>query len=149
MLWFAIAPLLSHANQADAKSTPTAFVDVLDLGKGIVILDGPWRFHLGDDPSWAAPGFDDSGWEKITANRPWGEQGHARSTGFAWYRCSIALTPAHGIAPQFSLLLSDVQDAYEIYWNGVLIGRNGKLPPHPVWYYSQPAQIFIAHGWGR
>jgi hypothetical protein len=24
-------------------------------------LAGLWRFHAGDDPSWSAPGFDDSG----------------------------------------------------------------------------------------
>lgn len=143
---FACASLSSDAQQANTKSTPTASVDLVHIGKGTAVLDGPWRFHFGDDPAWAAPGFDDSAWEKITADRPWGEQGHARSTGFAWYRCSIALTPARGISPQFSLLLTDVQDAYEIYWNGVLIGRNGNLPPHPVWYYSQPPQIFSLGG---
>jgi diguanylate cyclase (GGDEF)-like protein len=35
-----------------------------------------------------------------------------------------------------------IHDSYEIYWNGSLIGRNGKLPPRPVWYVSQPAQTF-------
>ena len=25
-------------------------------------LVGPWRFHAGDDPAWASPGYDDSHW---------------------------------------------------------------------------------------
>ncbi len=38
--------------------------------------------------------------------------------------------------------MPQIADAYEIYWNGSLIGQNGRLPPRPVWYLSQPAQIF-------
>jgi len=29
------------------------------LGKGVAPLEGPWQFHLGDNPAWAAPGVDD------------------------------------------------------------------------------------------
>jgi len=133
---------LARANQADGKTAPTTPITIAGLGKGTVALDGPWRFHLGDDLAWAAPGFDDSAWKQLTADRPWGAQGYARSTGYGWYRCSIALTPAPGMPPRFSLLLSNVDDAYEIYWNGMLLGGNGKLQPSPVWYYSRPAQIF-------
>ncbi|MGA2671841.1 MAG: GGDEF domain-containing protein [Terracidiphilus sp.] len=142
LVLFAFAATLSHAEQASTKVAPIAPLVIDDLGKGTIPLNGPWQFHIGDDPAWAAPAFDDSAWEQLTADRPWGEQGHARVTGFAWYRCQIALTPAPGVPPQFSLLLPRVDDAYEIYWNGLLIGRNGKLQPYPVWYDSQPAQTF-------
>ena len=142
MVLFAFSILLSHAQQASAKIAPITPFVVEGLGKGAIALNGPWQFHPGDDPAWAAPAFDDSGWERLTADRPWGEQGHARYTGFAWYRYSFALTPAPGVPPQFSLLLPGVDDAYEIYWNGSLIARNGELQPHPVWYTSEPAQTF-------
>jgi diguanylate cyclase (GGDEF)-like protein len=142
MVLFAFSTVFSHAQQASTKIAPIAPFVVEGLGKGAVALDGPWQFHLGDDPAWAAPAFDDSGWERLTSDRPWGEQGHARYTGFAWYRRSIALTPAPGVSPQFSLLLTGVDDAYEIYWNGSLIGHAGRLQPRPVWYSSQPAQTF-------
>jgi hypothetical protein len=46
------------------------------------------------------------------------------------------------VPAQFSLLVPKIKDAYEVYWNGVLIGRNGKLPPVPVRYMSQPPQVF-------
>lgn len=54
-----------------------------DIGKGSVPLNGPWQFHLGDNISWASPAFDDSHWEQLSADKPWGEQGHFAYTGFA------------------------------------------------------------------
>ena len=139
-----------HAEQAGAKLAPAAPNAIEGLGKGTFPLSGPWQFHPGDDPAWANPAFDSSSWEQLTADRPWGAQGHARLTGFAWYRCNIAFTPAPGVSPPFSLLIPTVDDAYEIYWNGALIGHNGKLPPGAVWYYSQPVQTFslgqLQHG---
>src|ERR1700742_1925284 len=106
-----------HAMQASTKSAADAPIVIEALGKGTAPLDGPWQFHPGDDPAWASPTFDSSNWEQITADRPWGTQGHAGLTGFAWYRMSLSLTPAPGVAPRFSLLIPQIDDAYEIYWN--------------------------------
>jgi hypothetical protein len=38
----------------------------IDLGHGAMALMGPWKFRSGNDPQWAQPGFDDSGWEGYT-----------------------------------------------------------------------------------
>jgi hypothetical protein len=131
----------------DAQATPASKPLLAHaLGKGTIPLDGPWQFHLGDDIAWANPGFDDSRWEQLGADRPWGEQGHRSYTGFAWYRRQISITPASGASPDIALLVPKVDDAYEIYWNGVRVAHNGKMPPNPVWYFSQPAQTF---GLGR
>ncbi|HEX4322829.1 MAG TPA: PP2C family protein-serine/threonine phosphatase [Acidobacteriaceae bacterium] len=126
---------------------PAAHILALDgLGKGSAPLDGPWQFHLGDDPSYASPTLDDTtghnGWEQLTADKPWGMQGHEGYTGYAWYRRHIAITTAPGAAPDIALLLYSVQDVCEIYWNGLLIGRVGKFPPQPVWYYRPPIRTF-------
>jgi diguanylate cyclase len=136
-----------HAAQVDTKSAsavpaPAKSLVVEALGKGTFTLKGPWQFHSGDDSAWASPSFDSSHWQEMSADQPWGTQGHAYLTGFAWYRCSVTLIPAPGSAQEFSLLVPVISDAYEVYWNGVLVGRNGKLPPRPVWYISQPAQSF-------
>ena len=139
-----------HATQASAKSAATAPLVIEALGKGTFTLDGPWQFHPGDDPAWASPTFDSSNWEQLSADRPWGQQGHAHLTGFAWYRCSVMLVEGAGAPQESSLLVPGIRDSYEIYWNGSLIGRNGKLPPRPVWYISQPVQTFelgrVQHG---
>ena len=138
----AFAACLPGAGQAGAKAAPAGPLVIDGLGKGTVPLNGPWQFHTGDDAAWADPAFDSSGWEQLGGDRPWGEQGHASYTGFAWYRCSIALSPAPGVAAQFSLLAPRISDAYEIYWNGVLVGRNGRLGSRPLWYVSPTAQAF-------
>lgn len=149
-LWFgrviAAALLLcavcfSYGQPTAGGSTP---IVIQDLGKGTAALSGPWRFHLGDNADWAAPEFDDSRWQRVSADLPWGMQGHDRYTGYAWYRCRLTLTPAPGVAPRFSLLLQHVDDAYEVYWNGRLIGGNGRLEPYRIWYYanSQMPQTF-------
>src|ERR1700753_956689 len=90
----------------------------LTIGAGAVPLAGAWEFHLGDDPSWASPTFDDSQWERLAADQSWGRQGHANYTGFAWYRRTLDLTPESGVSPAFSLLIPHIDAAYELYWNG-------------------------------
>jgi hypothetical protein len=115
---------------------------IRDLGKGTVALDGLWQFHLGDDMAWANPNFDDSQWEQLTADKPWGRQTHFAHAGFAWYRRALDVATAPGASPEVALLVPPINDAYEIYWNGQLVASHGHLPPHPVWYQSSLAQTF-------
>ncbi len=101
-----------------------------DPGKGFVEVAGPWHFHLGDDPAWSEPGYDDASWELLRGDTTWGSQTHPAYTGLAWYRKPIAVTAASG---PISILMPPVDDVYEIYWNGKKIGDSGKLPPHAHW----------------
>jgi hypothetical protein len=134
---------LNLAAQAQTPVATGAHTLVIDgLGKGTAPLDGPWQFHLGDDPAWAAPGYDDSHWEQITADKTWGAQSHPSYTGFAWYRRTIHITPAPGADPNVVLLIPYIDDAYELYWNGVKVGQYGTLPPHPVLYEGIPNQTY-------
>ena len=111
----------------------TAALTIEGLGKGVAPLDGLWQFHLGDDPAWAAPGIDDAtghdGWEQLTAAAPWGTQGHAGYTGYAWYRRQLNVTPAPGASPDVTLLIPAIDDVYELFWNGVPVGQLGSFPP--------------------
>jgi hypothetical protein len=142
-MFFALAALLSQTGAAFAASEQAPAPTVIDsLGKGAVRLVGPWQFHEGDDPAWASPDFDDSRWEQVRGTAPWSVQGHDGYTGFAWYRLHIRLSPAPGAEPDFALMLFEVDGAYGVYWNGLPIGHNGKLPPHPVWYVNRPAQTY-------
>jgi phosphoserine phosphatase RsbU/P len=118
------------------------------LGKGTVELSGPWEFQTGDNPAWSSPelNLDDPSvageWEHITAEKPWGAQEHPAYVGYAWYRRHIKITNAPGADPDVALYIQHIDDAYEVYWNGTLIGRNGSMPPHPRGYYSQASQTF-------
>ncbi|MGA7340598.1 MAG: SpoIIE family protein phosphatase [Terracidiphilus sp.] len=142
---FVLAVAVSAFTAASANAEPArppAPLTIGGLGAGAIPLGGLWQFHVGDNPEWASPAFDDSSWEQLSANQPWGEQGHASYTGFAWYRRHIEYQPAAGAEGEIALLIPHIDDAYELYWNGVLVGRNGQLKPYPVWYYSQAAQCF-------
>jgi hypothetical protein len=118
---------------AAVPSAQAAPLTIDGLGKGVAPLAGPWQFHLGDNPVWAAAGVDDAtghnGWEQLTAAAPWGTQGHASYSGYAWYRRQLNLTPATGASPDVSLFIPKIDDVYEIYWNGVPVGHLGKFPP--------------------
>jgi hypothetical protein len=121
---------------------PQSALVIQGLGQGEVRLNGFWQFHTGDDPRWASPSLDDAAWEPITASSTWGSQGHAGYTGFAWYRRHVLITHAPGANTTYALLIPPIDDAYEVYWNGKLIGGYGKLPPHPHWYYTAFSRAF-------
>jgi Stage II sporulation protein E (SpoIIE) len=123
-----------------AQAPPVTVLD--DFGRGVAKLDGQWQFHLGDNGAWAAPDIDDAtghdGWEQITADAPWGAQGHRSYTGYSWYRIHLKISPAAGTSGDFALLAARIESTAEFYWNGVLVARSGKMPPYPRWTYDDP-----------
>jgi hypothetical protein len=129
-----------------ATGTPPAVLTIEGLGKGVAPLDGPWQFHLGDDPTWATLGIDDAtghnGWEQLTAEAPWGTQGHPGYTGYAWYRRQLNVSPAPGASPDVTLLIPAIDDVYELFWNGVSVGQLGSFPPQLDLQFGIPAQIY-------
>ena len=148
LAWFLLSASLAAAQQLGQKPSTTArpaqapVLVISDIGQGVVPIDGSWQFHLGDDMRWAKPSFDDSGWNTIQTDDTWGDQGYPSYTGFAWYRRHLNIVPVPGEAPEYSIYIQTAQDAYEVYWNGKLIGQYGKLPPHALWYYSQFPRSF-------
>ena len=136
----ALGTARSRAMETPAGSGQTHVIE--GLGKDAIPLEGAWEFHLGDDPGWVSPSLDDSQWPRITADRTWGAQGYYAYTGFAWYRYHLAINPVSGGPKDLALLIPGIGDCYELYWNGILVGKNGKLPPNPTWYTTQPPQTF-------
>lgn len=139
---YASVALSSYA----ALPSPTTALSIDGLGKGTAKLDGPWQFHLGDNPAWALRQTADStgtnGWEQITADEGWGAQGHASYVGFAWYRKHIDVTTAPGAPSDVALYIPAIDDVYEMYWNGVRIGGLGSCPPNFQWYTLQFPQTY-------
>ena len=140
LVLFAASLIPLFAATAPDAGSHTLLLD--SLGKDAAPLDGPWQFHLGDNPAWASPSFDDSQWEQLTADQSWGAQTHPSYTCYAWYRRTIRITPAPGAGPDFALLIPAIDDAYQLYWNGVEIGHLGTLPPHLVVYGGVPPQTY-------
>jgi hypothetical protein len=139
----AVASALACAGEVPAGPAPHPQTLTLDgLGKGTAPLDGPWQFHMGDDMDWANPAFDDSAWEQLTADKPWGQQGHTNYADYAWYRRNLSIAPAPGASSDINLLIPAIDDVYEIYWNGTKIGQLGNMPPHLDWLSSLEPQIY-------
>jgi hypothetical protein len=70
---------------------------------------------------------------------PWAAQGHAGYTGYAWYRKRIKVSPA--TAP-LGLLIPASVGAYEVFWNGQVIGGSGRLPPDARWFSYGKAAVY-------
>jgi hypothetical protein len=116
--------LLASVSTATAQSA-----QISTLTNGYSYLDSEWRFHPGDDPSWASRGFDDSQWSLVRLDRSWADQGYRGFSGLGWYRLRITLPPGRG---DLALLLESPASAAEIYADGKLIGTIGHMRPHPV-----------------
>lgn len=101
-----------------------------DLGQSrlqVAELRGLWRFHTGDNPAWARPEYDDSGWPLLRSDLPWDVQGYKGYSGMAWYRFEVTLPAKHG---PLDLYMPTLLTSYQIFANGRLIGQRGGLPPH-------------------
>jgi hypothetical protein len=108
----------------------------------IARLDGKWRFHPGDDPAFAQPGFDDSAWPLLDSRKSWYEQGYPGLSGWAWYRFAVQL-PA-GTGP-LALQLPPIFTAYEAYADGQKIGACGN-PRAGAWVHVLSACSFALPG---
>jgi Stage II sporulation protein E (SpoIIE) len=134
--------LVSLLIVSSAAAAPSSALLLPGLDSGPAPINGPWQFHTGDNPIWAAPDFDDSAWEPIQVNQTWEAQGHTGYTGYAWYRRHLDL----GSLPSgfnLALMLSRPEDVAAVYWNGRFVGSLGQFPPHPLWYWYGSSRIFL------
>ena len=94
-------------------------------------LVSPVHYRFGDDPQWANPNFDDTSW-LVAQHGSW-LLPPFDSDGHVWVRETLRVTnDASGalalrISGRNSALIAD-----EVYVNGVLVGRQGRLPPNAV-----------------
>ena len=113
----------------------------------VASLDGLWRFHTGDDPAWAAPNFEDSGWSLLRSDQSWSSQGYKNYSGMAWYRFQV--TVPDGL-DHVSLYLRHIYTGYEVYADGKLIGTYGKMPPNSLPYLGGGrSQVYLLTGGRR
>ncbi len=143
------------AQPAPQQPAPTA---TITLGHSLVALNGPWKFHIGDNPQWAAPAFDDSSWETVDLTPKegsfdpnqglqgfvpgWTAKGHPGYSGYAWYRLRVRITGADG--PLSLLAPRNVDDSYQLFVNGRLIGSFGNFSGFvPTVYSTRPLRFTL------
>ena len=134
-----------------------AAAQTIELAHAEVALTGGWRFAPGDDARRAAPDYDDAAWAHVDLTpQPnahdadvgltdyvpgWFARGHAGYTGYAWYRLRIRVAAPTGtrlalLAPAY------VEDAFELYWNGALLGGSGDFATTPPTIVGAKPQRF-------
>jgi sialate O-acetylesterase len=105
--------------------------------------DGPvWKFRTGDKKEWSAPGFDDREWKPMIVPLLWDAQGYKDYDGFGWYRVRIRVPQIDASKP-IILLLGKIDDVDEVYLNGALVGRTGKM--YPDWRQGDAYQQLRAY----
>lgn len=149
-----LLPLAGLHSLAKPTSAPDQTgVMQIRLAPSMVALTGPWKFHTGDGPRWGDANFDDAGWETMDLTPlagsvdpglgtsgylpGWTAKGHPNYSGYAWYR--VRLHISSGGRPLSLLMPIDMDDGYQVYCNGQLLGGFGdfsSLPPRT--YYGQP-----------
>ncbi|MBW8768424.1 MAG: glycoside hydrolase family 2, partial [Gemmatimonadetes bacterium] len=127
------------------------------LRAAATLLDGVWRFRTGDDPHWADVATDDHDWETIDLTASpgshdgdvglpdyvggWMAHGHPDYRGYAWYRRAVTV-PATD--PSWDILGPTlVDEGYELYWNGQLLGRSGRIDADPRVVGTRPMRFAL------
>ena len=163
LMWPLIAlPIIAQrttgisTNISAAPASAASPVVQVTLGNATVPLTGPWKFHIGDNMTWAQPEFEDSAWGTMDLTPPpgsddptigssgfvpgWTTRGYKGYSGYAWYRLRINIQDG-----QSALALKmpdDFDDAYQIYVNGQLIGEFGRFTAHGVTLYNALPRSF-------
>ena len=133
--------------------------ETLRTDKNITTLNGPWKFIVGDNMQYAQSDYDDSGWETMDLTAPpgahdddvglsgyipgWTAKGHSNYSGYAWYRLKVPLDSLTGN----NLALAAppaVDDAYQLFINGSLLGSAGDFSGTvPIVYSIQPRMFLL------
>jgi hypothetical protein len=149
-------PRISSGMSALSRSFPRWRLPLL-LPALLFVGGSPRKFHIGDNPRWADPGFDDSGWETVDLTPPanahdadvgltgyvpgWEAKGHPGYWGYAWYRIRLSIVAP----PERRMALAgppDVDSAYQVFLNGRLLATSGNFSGATPAAYSIQPRIF-------
>jgi phosphoserine phosphatase RsbU/P len=125
LLWLAGA-LSGHAQSFDAT----------DLHRVADIADGKWRVRVGDDPAWSRADLDDSGWQIVSTEDDVKAVAGEKKPAVVWYRLHVRVSPGDR---NLGLSQDNLATAFEVYTNGVLIMRAGRVAPYAgvTYVYTQ------------
>jgi hypothetical protein len=115
---------------------------------GILELDGPWRFQMGDDPRWADPAFDDSSWPTVILGRTLAEQGFESYAGYGWYRIRVQRQQLHvgnaAASPLHLMVTGHTIGQLAVYINGTEAAHTKGMTERPAMYKSPPFTADLA-----
>ncbi|MDR3755052.1 MAG: PP2C family protein-serine/threonine phosphatase [Terracidiphilus sp.] len=114
----------------------------LPASNDVVVLDA-WRIHEGDDLTWARADFDDTKWSQTTS--PARSSGLNILPGFHWYRTTVEL-PKQLEGRELAIGMGGIDEVYEVYVEGVSVGRFGRWEPKPESPFDRDLTFAIPPG---
>ncbi len=97
----------------------------------ILTWDLVWKYHPGDDPRWALPGYDDASWEPALPTLRRDNLPKEGWPGVGWFRLHVVVDST---VPNTSFgITGSTEGAIGVYWDGVL--QTNRLPfrfPDPI-----------------
>jgi serine phosphatase RsbU (regulator of sigma subunit) len=109
----------------NAQKIDTIYVSADSIINQDITLDDVWRYHPGDDSSWASPTFDDSDWDTLKSIMVIEELPEGKWGGIGWFRTVIKIDSSLRFKP---IAFEVVQyGASEFYLNGRMIKKLGEI----------------------
>lgn len=136
----------------DNDPVPVTGIRVLtldDIEKDEALLVN-WKYHPGDNPEWANPAFDDTGWE--SAESTWlfiNEIPRSGWEGIGWFRLHLSVPDERLWHMPLALQVMYQAGASEIYLDGELIysfGKVGKKKEEEEPYWERNPQVISFSG---
>src|SRR6185369_12280754 len=126
-LFFIFFGLLLFSMTAFGQHGPSLKLTAESFKNGqMASLNKPvWRYHTGDDLTWAAAGADDSAWQILDPSQIFAGNLKPEWNGKAWFR--VRLDVDESLTGQPVSLLLWQYGASEIYLNGALVQKFGEI----------------------
>ena len=140
-----------QAPAQDSEPVPVTGIRVLtldDIDDGGALLT-TWKYHPGDNPEWADPAFDDTGWESTSTELSLNEIPSSGWEGIGWFRLHLSVPDERLWHTPLALHVAYHAGASEIYLDGELIytfGKVGNRKEEEESYWERNPQVISFSG---
>ena len=140
-----------QAPAQDSEPVPVTGIRVLtldDIDDGGALLT-TWKYHPGDNPEWADPTFDDTGWESTSTELSLNEIPSSGWEGIGWFRLHLSVPDERLWHTPLALHIAYHAGASEIYLDGELIytfGKVGNRKEEEESYWERNPQVISFSG---
>ena len=140
-----------QAPAQDSEPVPVTGIRVLtldDIDDGGALLT-TWKYHPGDNPEWADPAFDDTGWESTSTELSLNEIPSSGWEGIGWFRLHLSVPDERLWHTPLALHIAYHAGASEIYLDGELIytfGKVGNRKEEEESYWERNPQVISFSG---
>lgn len=128
VLIIAVSGTVLHAQdnffETDIQEIETITEESINADEGIIYISDRWKYQSGDNPDWAATGYQDDGWELISTNLSSADLSFVDWQGIGWFRKKINVDETLAGKP-LALIVDRHLGASEIYLNGLKIHELG------------------------